>query len=105
LSRLRSQSSSLVSSEKSASTAPALVPVTTKGRFDPGDQAKAAVLGISRNRTILLMCCEIQCSLRNRSDVLYRKKMCRLNEKGLNAKGHAIRKKNATSWVLNRGGF
>jgi hypothetical protein len=75
LSKLRSQSSNLVSSEKSASTAPALVPVTTKGISAPGDQAKAAVLGISRNRTILLMCCsEIQCSLKECSHLFYRKK-------------------------------
>ena len=54
LSKLRSQSSSFVSSEKSASTAPALVPVTTSGDNAPGLHAKAAVLGISRSRTILL---------------------------------------------------
>lgn len=53
LSRLRSHSSSLVSSEKSASTAPARVPVTTKGDPEPGDQANAPVRGISLNLTIL----------------------------------------------------
>jgi hypothetical protein len=65
LSRLRSQSSNFVSSEKSASTAPALVPVTTRGRSDPGDHAKAAVLGISRNLTILAIAqrgCVNRCS-------------------------------------------
>ncbi len=50
-SRLRSHSSSLVSSEKSASTAPDLVPVTRAG-LEPGDQAKAAVRGISLSRTM-----------------------------------------------------
>jgi len=53
LSKPRSQSSSVVSSEKSASTAPAFVPVTIEGRPAPGDQAKAAVRGISRRRTML----------------------------------------------------
>ena len=52
LSRSKSQSSSLVSSEKSASTAPALVPVITSGLPEPGDQANTAVRGISRNRTM-----------------------------------------------------
>lgn len=52
-SRRKSQSSSFVSSEKSASTAPALVPVTTYGAPDPDDQAKAAVLGISLNFTMV----------------------------------------------------
>ena len=52
LSRFKSHSSNFVSSEKSASTAPALVPVTSMGSPVPGDQAKAAVLGIFLNRTI-----------------------------------------------------
>lgn len=52
LSRFKSHSSNFVSSEKSASTAPALVPVTSMGSPVPGDHAKAAVLGISLNRTI-----------------------------------------------------
>jgi hypothetical protein len=42
----------VVSLEKSASTAPALVPVASNGDCGPGDQAKAAVLGISRRRTM-----------------------------------------------------
>lgn len=46
--RSRSQISSLVSLEKSASTAPARVPVAIDGFDIPADQAKAAVLGISR---------------------------------------------------------
>jgi hypothetical protein len=50
---LSSQSSSCVSLEKSASTAPALVPVAINGCVGPGDQAKQAVLGISRRRTIV----------------------------------------------------
>ncbi len=45
LSNRKSQSSSLVSSEKSASTAPALVPVTRIGLSLPGDQANTAVRG------------------------------------------------------------
>jgi hypothetical protein len=53
LSRSRSHSSSCVSFEKSASTAPALVPVARNGEAVPGDQAKVAVLGISRNLTIV----------------------------------------------------
>jgi len=56
LSRLRSHSSSLVSSEKSASTAPDRVPVTTRGAA-PCDQAKAAVRGISLSRTMTTMRC------------------------------------------------
>lgn len=52
LSRLSSQSSSVVSLEKSASTAPALVPVAINGEVGPGDQAKVAVRGISRRRTM-----------------------------------------------------
>ena len=52
-SRSRSQSSSCVSVEKSASTAPALDPVAMKGRFVPGDQAKAAVRGTSLSLTIV----------------------------------------------------
>ena len=43
-----------MSVEKSASTAPALVPVAISGRPDPGDQAKAADLGISLRRTMTL---------------------------------------------------
>ena len=34
-------------------TAPAFVPVAMIGGADPGDQANAAVLGISRRRTIV----------------------------------------------------
>ena len=49
----KSQISSLVSSEKSASTAPARVPVATSGFAIPFDQAKAAVRGISRTRPIV----------------------------------------------------
>lgn len=52
LSRLRSHKSSFVSSEKSASTAPALVPVTRRGCPEPGDHANAAVRGISRSLTM-----------------------------------------------------
>lgn len=52
-SSLSSQSSSCVSLEKSASTAPALVPVAINGCVGPGDQAKVAVLGISRRRTMV----------------------------------------------------
>lgn len=52
LSRDRSQISSLLSSEKSASTAPAFVPVTIVGFPEPGDHAKVAVRGISRRRTM-----------------------------------------------------
>lgn len=51
-SRLRSHSSSLLSWENSASTAPDLVPVTTRGS-EPGAQAKAAVRGISLSRTMV----------------------------------------------------
>jgi len=39
--------------EKSSSTAPARVPVASNGGAEPGDHAKAAVRGISRNRTIV----------------------------------------------------
>ena len=52
-SRQRSHSSNLLSSEKSASTAPARVPVTSKGFPGPGDQAKVAVRGTSRRRTMM----------------------------------------------------
>jgi hypothetical protein len=48
----KSHNSKLVSLEKSSSTAPARVPVASNGGAEPGDQAKAAVRGISRNRTI-----------------------------------------------------
>jgi hypothetical protein len=41
-----------VSFEKSASTAPALVPVAITGCVGAGDQANVAVLGISRRRTM-----------------------------------------------------
>lgn len=54
-SNLSSQSSNCVSFEKSASTAPALVPVATRGCVGPGDQAKQAVLGISRRRTMTVL--------------------------------------------------
>ena len=50
----RSHNSSWVSLEKSASTAPALVPVATNGAVAPGDHAKVAVRGISRSLTILI---------------------------------------------------
>ena len=53
-SKLSSQSSNCVSFEKSASTAPAFVPVAIKGCVEPGDQAKVAVLGISRRRTMVV---------------------------------------------------
>jgi hypothetical protein len=49
----KSHSSKLVSLEKSSSTAPARVPVASNGGAEPGDHAKAAVRGISRNRTIV----------------------------------------------------
>lgn len=49
----RSHSSSWVSLEKSASTAPALVPVAIEGAVALGDHAKTAVREISRIRTIL----------------------------------------------------
>jgi hypothetical protein len=52
LSNLRSQISNKVSLEKSASTAPAFVPVTINGAWAPGLHAKHAVRGISRNRTM-----------------------------------------------------
>lgn len=48
----KSQSSSWVSLEKSASTAPARVPVASKVEEVLGDQAKVAVLGTSRSPTI-----------------------------------------------------
>lgn len=51
--RLKSHNSSCVSLEKSASTAPARVPVARYGEPVPGDQANVAVLGISRNLTIV----------------------------------------------------
>lgn len=44
--------SSLVSSEKSALTAPARVPVASRGLAIPDDHANAAVRGISRSRVI-----------------------------------------------------
>lgn len=50
----KSQSSRFVSLEKSSSTAPARVPVASNGGAEPGDHAKAAVRGISRNRTIVV---------------------------------------------------
>lgn len=43
-----------MSFEKSASTAPALVPVARYGEVVPGDQAKVAVLGISCNLTMTM---------------------------------------------------
>lgn len=52
-SRSKSHSSKHVSLLKSASTAPDLVPVTIHGAETPGDQANAAVLGISRSRTMV----------------------------------------------------
>lgn len=42
-----------MSLEKSSSTAPARVPVASNGGAEPGDHAKAAVRGISRNRTMI----------------------------------------------------
>ena len=48
----KSQSSSWVLLEKSASTAPARVPVASKVEAVVGHQVKAAVLGISRSPTI-----------------------------------------------------
>ena len=53
LPRSKSHSSNWVSLEKSASTAPALVPVAIHGKAVPGDQANVAVRGISRRRTIM----------------------------------------------------
>ena len=47
------QISSLVSSEKSALTAPARVPVATRGLETLVDQANAAVRGISCKRPII----------------------------------------------------
>ena len=55
LSKSRSHNSSWVSLEKSASTAPALVPVAINGAVAPGDHAKVAVRGISRSLTMLFM--------------------------------------------------
>ena len=52
-SNFRSHSSRQVSLLKSTSTAPDFVPVATQGALASGDQAKAAVRGISLNRTIL----------------------------------------------------
>lgn len=52
--RSRSHSSNCVSFEKSASTAPALVPVAINGAAAPVDHANVAVRGISRRRTILI---------------------------------------------------
>ena len=51
--RFKFHSSSRVSFEKSASTAPALVPVARKGAEAPGDQVKAAVRGISLSLTMV----------------------------------------------------
>ena len=51
--KFKSHSSSCVSFEKSASTAPALVPVAINGDETLDDQAKVAVRGISRNLTML----------------------------------------------------
>ena len=64
LSSPKSQSSSVVSFEKSASTAPALVPVAREGRPEPGDQAKVAVRGISLKRPIFEEVCASCQSLR-----------------------------------------
>jgi hypothetical protein len=49
----RFQSSRHVSLLKSTSTAPDLVPVAIHGVLASGDQAKAAVRGISRSRTMV----------------------------------------------------
>lgn len=49
----RFQISKFVSLVKSASTAPALVPVASRGAAALGDHANAAVRGISLKRTIL----------------------------------------------------
>lgn len=46
--RSKSQSSRCVVFEKSASTAPATVPVANNGAWFPGDQAKVAVRGIRK---------------------------------------------------------
>lgn len=51
--RSKSHNSSCVSFEKSASTAPARVPVASNGKVVPGDHANVAVRGISRSRTML----------------------------------------------------
>lgn len=51
--RSKSHSSSRVTFEKSASMAPARVPVASKVDETPGDQTNAAVLGITRNLTIV----------------------------------------------------
>ena len=53
MSRSRSHSSSCVSLENPSSTAPAFVPVASKGENVPADQANVAVLGISRSPTML----------------------------------------------------
>lgn len=53
LPRSKSHSSNWVSLEKSASTAPALVPVAINGKAVPGDQANVAVRGMSRRRTMM----------------------------------------------------
>ena len=55
--RSRSHSSNCVSFEKSASTAPAFVPVTIEGAVALGDHANVAVRGISRSRTIVDYVC------------------------------------------------
>ena len=49
----KSHNSRHVSLLKSISTAPAFVPVASKGNAAPGDQANAAVRGISRKRTMI----------------------------------------------------
>ena len=54
LARSRSQISRTVSFEKSASTAPAFVPVTICGETELADHANVAVLGISLRRTMVL---------------------------------------------------
>lgn len=52
--RSKSHNSNWVSFEKSASTAPARVPVASNGKVVPGDHANVAVRGISRSRTMLM---------------------------------------------------
>lgn len=64
LSNLSSQSSNVVSFEKSASTAPAFVPVAINGCVGPGDHAKVAVLGISRRRTMAAVAVARSCQAR-----------------------------------------
>lgn len=54
LSKFKSHNSNLFSLVKSASIAPARVPVTMEGLALPADQAKAAVRGISRSRPIIV---------------------------------------------------